>query len=178
MLELRKCPGLLARIARTRWGPAGILIEGFNGSITSNNSSVGRLDFDTSTCTATTPCGGYPGAGPITAAQEPSIAPLIIDQVSSFRGADDVTCTPNSASAPTLYSCVLIVGTTFPEAGVASHGASLARVHAEGPSSGTNIIAAVKACGAQIEVTHLTNSSKNGVDVDDLSSSACQAAAL
>jgi hypothetical protein len=158
-------------------GPAGILIEGFNGSITSNNSSVGRLDFDTSTCTATTPCGGYPGAGPITAAQEPSIAPLIIDQVSSFRGADDVTCTPNSASAPTLYSCVLIVGTTFPEAGVASHGASLARVHAEGASSGTNIIAAVKACGAQIEVTHLTNSSKNGVDVDDLSSSACQAAA-
>lgn len=78
-------------------GPAGVLIEGFNGSVTTNNSSVGRLAFDASSCKAATPCGGYPGAGSISTAQEPGIAPLIVDQVSSFRGGDNITCTPIAA---------------------------------------------------------------------------------
>src|SRR5215472_5335198 len=99
MSEAWKCPGPLALTARTRRAPRGFSSKDSTAAL---RATIHPSAGSTLTCQL--------------AAQEPAVAPLIIDQVSSFRGADDVTCTPNSASAHTIYSCVLVIGTTLPEA--------------------------------------------------------------
>lgn len=157
----------------------GFLVEGYNGSVTTPNSMISHVVYDASSCSVGHPCGTYPdgtSGTPITSTQEASIAAIGIDQLQSFRGLDDATATPDSANAPTLYD-VLVVGTTAPEASVPSTGTLISRFHGEGPASGSHMLAHVKSCGANLGALHVNGNSKNVVDLDDLSSAACQTAA-
>lgn len=166
-------------VCRNPAGQFGMLVEGYNGSISSPNSFVNGIVYDASTCSVSHPCGQYPdgtGGSPITSTQEATIASVIIDQLQSFRGVEDCTMTPDSSGGPTLYD-LLVVGTTSPEATVPATGALITRCHGEGPASGSHMLAHFKACGAGISVLHVNGNSKNVVDLDDLQSAACQAAA-
>jgi hypothetical protein len=153
------------------------MVEGYDGSVTTNNSKFVGFNFGDSTCSVAHPCGGYPAQGSITAAVNPTAACVILDQIQSYRGGDDGTCTPNTAngSVKTPYG-VLVVGTVAAAAPPVpgDGGGFLFRLHNEGTNG---MLAAVKVCGSAVSVNRVTASTGTAVDLDDLNSAACQTAA-